>query len=76
MLSWSVLASGIGPVLLMVLFWKGVRRAGILAGIVTGFGAAVLGRCWWNGAVYELIPAFLSALFAIWLGSVWRQLPD
>jgi sodium/proline symporter len=45
--AWSGLGSSFGPVLLLTFWWKGMRREGVLAGLLTGLVGTVL---WKNSA--------------------------
>jgi len=74
--AWSGLGSSFGPVLLLTFWWKGMRREGVLAGLLTGLVGTVL---WKNsafflgldlGAVLDIKAAtFLLAGMAAILGS-------
>jgi sodium/proline symporter len=62
--TWAGLASSFGPVLLLSLFWRGMRRAGAIAGMVAG-GATVL--VWGNipatnAALNPIVPGCAAAL--------------
>jgi sodium/proline symporter len=62
--AWAGLGAALGPTSILLLFWKGATRAGVMAGIVTG---TVVTLVWYHtpalkGAMYELIPAFLLGL--------------
>lgn len=64
--AWGGLGATIGSTSLLVLFWKGTTRAGVIAGIITGAALVFLWKLVpffkeniWN--IYELIPAFLAS---------------
>ncbi|MGD9546160.1 MAG: sodium/proline symporter [Candidatus Krumholzibacteriia bacterium] len=64
--AWAGLGSAFGPPLLLSLHWRGVSRAGTLAGFITGTVTVIL---WYNipvlnGLLYEMIPGFLLSLAA------------
>ncbi|MBN2170201.1 MAG: sodium/proline symporter [Candidatus Krumholzibacteriota bacterium] len=69
--AWAGLGAVFGPVLLLGLWWRNCTRAGALAGMLTGLAVMLV----WartpvlKGLVYELVPAFLAALFATLLVS-------
>ena len=64
--AWGGLGATIGSTSVLVLFWKGTTRTGVIAGILTG---GILIFLWklvpffktdiWN--IYELIPAFIAS---------------
>ena len=65
--AWGGLGASFGPALIMSLFWKGVTREGVAAGMI---GGAVICIGWYlllkeQTGVYELIPAFSGALILI-----------
>ena len=74
--AWAGLGASFGPTLLLALYWKGTSRWGVFAGLLTG----TLVTVFWKsvpalkGFLYELIPAFLLALAATWIVSLWK--PD
>ena len=79
--AWAGFGATFGPAVLCALFWKRSNRQGILAGLVVG-GTMVF--VWkflvrpLGGAlgIYELLPAFLSALAAIVVVSLLTPAPD
>jgi sodium/proline symporter len=58
--AWSGLGSSFGPVLLLTFWWKGMRREGVLAGLLTGLVGTVM---WKNSAA--LFGVDLDALLDI-----------
>ncbi len=69
--AWAGLGSAFGPGLILSLLWRGTTAWGVLAGIVVGFGGTV---CWVQffkepTGIYEMGPAFLSALIAVFVVS-------
>lgn len=67
--AWGGLGATIGSTSILVLFWKGTTKAGVIAGVLTGGTLVFLWKLVpffkeniWN--IYELIPAFLAS-FAI-----------
>ncbi|MDY2600896.1 MAG: sodium:proline symporter, partial [Eubacteriales bacterium] len=79
--AWAGFGAAFGPVMLTSLFWKRTNRCGALAGMIVG-GAMVFV---WKFLVrpmgglldiYELLPAFLCALAAIFLVSLVTAKPD
>ena len=79
--AWAGFGATFGPAILCALFWKRSNRQGILAGLVVG---GVMVFVWkflirpMGGAlgIYELLPAFLSALVAIVVVSLLTPAPD
>jgi Na+/proline symporter len=73
--SWAGLGACFGPSLIMSLFWRRTNKWGVAAGIITGFAVTVVWKLWIRGAiqdslgidVYELVPAFLLSLLAIFV---------
>lgn len=64
--AWGGLGAALGPTSILALYWKGVTRRGIFAGLVTGTAVSFV----WNltpaldSRLYELVPAFFLALAA------------
>ncbi len=84
--AWAGFGAAFGPVVLCALFWKRMNRWGALAGMVAGGAMVVI----WeyvitpygaaNGisalTIYELLPAFLTALAAIIIVSLVTPAPS
>jgi len=65
--AWSGLASAFTPVVLCSLFWKRTTREGAIAGMVSGFLAAVLWVLLFKEhffELYEMIPGFIVGFAA------------
>jgi sodium/proline symporter len=64
--AWAGLGAALGPTSILALYWKGLTRAGVFAGLLTGTLVTFV----WNltpnldALVYELIPAFALAFLA------------
>lgn len=76
--AWSGLGAAFGPVIILGLMWKKTNKQGAIAGMLTG---AIVTVIWRNVAVlknviYELVPAFILALAAVWLVSLMTQYRD
>lgn len=79
--AWAGFGAAFGPVVLMALFWKRSNRYGAMAGMIAGilmvfiwkFIVRPIGGVW---NVYELLPAFLTALLAIVVVSLITKAPD
>jgi len=68
---WAGLGASIGPAIISTFIWKDTTRGGIKAGVITGAFTVIV---WKNlpflsDLMYELIPAFILASLAIWVGS-------
>ncbi len=76
--AWGGLGASFGPLLILSLYWGRVTRAGAYSGIIAG-AATVLA---WHyipplkAALYELVPAFLVSLAAVYLVSLVTTPPD
>ena len=79
--AWAGFGAAFGPVMLFGLFWKRMTKWGALAGMVSGgamiflwkFLIAKLGGVF---AIYELLPAFLTACIFIVIVSLLTKKPD
>ena len=79
--AWAGFGAAFGPVILFGLFWKRTNKWGALAGMVVGgvmifvwkYVIAKLGGVF---AIYELLPAFVLASFAIVVTSLITGEPD
>lgn len=64
--AWAGLGAALGPTSILALYWRGLTREGVFAGLVTG---TVVTFVWnltpaLNAFLYELIPAFILAFLA------------
>lgn len=74
--AWAGFGAAFGPLTILALYWRKLTTAGALAGMITG---AVTVFVWdwldtrtgdfWLFSIYELAPAFLASLLAIWIVS-------
>ncbi|MGI5990246.1 MAG: sodium/proline symporter [Lachnospiraceae bacterium] len=79
--AWAGFGASFGPVVLLALYWKRSNKAGALAGIFSGglmvfvwkFAVRPLGGIW---DLYELLPAFLTALVVNVIVSLLTKAPD
>lgn len=65
--AWAGLGAGLGPVVLLSLFWSRMTAAGAVAGLLVGATTVLV---WGNLSgglfdLYELLPAFVAALLAV-----------
>ena len=70
--AWAGLGASIGPTSILALYWKKTTRAGIFAGLISG---TIVTIAWYytpvlRDSLYELIPGFITALFATWIVSL------
>lgn len=75
--AWAGFGSSFGPIVLLALFWKGLTARGAMAGMITGAAIVIV---WGNidGGIfdlYEMVPAFLTALLVTWLVSRMTPYP-
>lgn len=61
--AWAGFGAAFGPVLLLSLFWRGMSRAGALAGILTGAVTVIAWRQQGGGIfeLYEMVPGVVLA---------------
>lgn len=79
--AWAGFGATFGPVMLAALFWKRSNKWGAFAGMLVGgvmvfvwkFCISKLGGAW---AIYELLPAFLTAVAAIVIVSLATSKPE
>ena len=79
--AWAGFGATFGPVMLAALFWKRSNKAGAIAGMIAGgvmvfawkYGISRLGGIF---DIYELLPAFVTALIAIMVVSLVTGEPD
>ena len=74
--AWAGLGAAFGPVIVVSLLWSGMSRVGAIAGMLVG-GLTVVFWGQLSGGlfeVYEILPAVLFALAAIFIGS--KAFPD
>ncbi len=79
--AWSGLGSSFGPVILLAIWWKGLTRGGVIAGMIVGMTSTVL---WKNFDALQTILdikaasfllAFAAALLVSWVGVGARAIP-
>lgn len=73
--AWSGLGAAFGPVVLASLFGTRLTGGGALAGLITGFGVTVAWKVTGlsDSVMYELPPAFASAMAVAWAVSAWER---
>lgn len=79
--AWAGFGAAFGPLMLFSLFWKRTTKWGALAGMIAGgamvfiwkYGIATLGGYF---AIYELLPAFVTACIAIIVVSLLTKAPE
>lgn len=76
--AWAGLGAALGPASILAIYWKGLTRAGVFAGLVTGTLVTFI----WNltpaldALLYELIPAFTLGFLATALVSWLTRPPE
>src|SRR5699024_5609401 len=73
--AWAGLATCFGPPIILSLFWKKVTKAGAITGMIVGPLVTIVWYFWSPIDIYEGGPAFLSALLAIVIVSLFTQPP-
>ena len=70
--SWSGLGAAFGPVVIGILYYRRITWAGVLAGMMAGFGANVIWLVYFKADyhnIYEAIPGFAAGFLFTWLFS-------
>jgi sodium/proline symporter len=69
--AWAGLGAAFGPVILASLYWRGMSRAGAVAGVIAGGLTVILWKQLEGGLfdLYEIVPGVAAASLAILLGS-------
>ena len=68
--SWSGLGAAFGPVVIFILYYKRITWAGVLAGMIAGFGVNVIWLVFFKADYhnfYEAIPGFAAGILFTWL---------
>jgi sodium/proline symporter len=75
--AWGGLGAALGPALILALYWPRTTRNGAAAGMVVGTAVTIVWRLWLKEptGIYELVPAFFSALAAVVLVSLAGSSP-
>lgn len=74
--AWAGFGAAFGPVILISLWWKRMTRLGALCGMVTGAATVLIWNHFaWFG-LYEILPGFLFASIAIYVGSILDRAPS
>jgi sodium/proline symporter len=73
--AWAGLATCFGPPIILSLFWKKVTKAGAITGMIVGPLVTIVWYFWSPIDIYEGGPAFLSAILAIVIVSLFTQPP-
>ena len=70
--AWAGFGAAFGPALILALFWKRMTRNGALAGILVGGITVVVWKQLSGGIfdIYEIVPGFILAWFAIYAVSL------
>ncbi|WP_440617494.1 sodium/proline symporter PutP [Cysteiniphilum sp. 6C5] len=78
--AWAGLGASFGPIIVLSLFWKRMNLTGAFCGIVVGALTVII---WpylktFGGIfeLYELLPGFIFACIAIYLGSILSKAPN
>lgn len=73
--AWAGFGAAFGPVVILSLIWPRMTRGGALAGIITGTITVLLWKHYAWLQLYEIVPGFIFALFAIITVSKLSQMP-
>lgn len=73
--AWAGFGAAFGPVVLLSLFWRRMTGAGALAGMLVGALVVVGWKPLTGSSLYEMVPAFILALLAIYVVSMMST-PD
>ena len=73
--AWAGFGAAFGPVVVFSLYWKRMTRNGALAGMVAGALTVILWKHT-GSALYELVPGFIAASFAIVVASLLQRAPS
>ena len=70
--AWAGLGASFGPVILASLYWRGMRRAGAIAGVLAGGVTVIVWKRLEGGLfdLYEIVPGVVAAGLAILIGSL------
>jgi sodium/proline symporter len=73
--AWGGLGASIGATSLLVLFWKGTNRNGVIAGVLTGTISIIIWKNipFLNDLIYELIPTFFLTILVTILVSLFSE---
>ena len=79
--AWAGFGAAFGPAVLCGLFWKKTNKWGVLAGMIAGGGMVflwkfVIAKLGGVFSIYELLPAFLTALIVIVAVSLLTGAPE
>lgn len=76
--AWAGFGAAFGPAILFSLFWKRMSKEAALAGMLSGTIVVLVWKQLEGGIfeLYELLPAFLIASFAIWLTGRLKPAPE
>jgi sodium/proline symporter len=67
--AWAGFGATFGPVIILSLYWKKMNRWGALSGLVLGGLTTIVFKSF-DTALYEIVPGFLVAVFAVILVSL------
>ena len=62
--AWAGISSAFVPVIVLSLFWKGITLRGAASSMIVGFLTAIIWKLTLGDVLYEMIPAFASAVLA------------
>ncbi len=76
--AWAGFGAAFGPLLLFGLFWRGVSKAGALAGMISGALTVIIWKQLEGGVfeLYELLPGFIISSLCIVIVSRWISRPS
>lgn len=73
--AWAGFGAAFGPITILSLYWRKLTKWGAVAGMVTGTATVFIWKMFDTG-LYELMPAFIIAMFSAWIVSLFTYKPN
>jgi sodium/proline symporter len=74
--AWAGFGAAFGPAILVSLYWKRMTGKGALAGIITGGTTVLVWKQFGWFRLYEIVPAFILSVMAIFIVSLFDKAPS